>query len=77
MKYSLACLGLIGIFLYVWGMRRNHPRIALFGLACLDLEFAIVGGVLLYARSYLFGCAFTLGSLYLLTALLRSPKKQS
>jgi len=76
MEYSLASLGLIGIFLYVWGMRKNHPYLALFGIACLALEFAIVGGMLLYARSYLFGSAVSLGSLYLFAALLRSPRRK-
>ncbi len=51
MKYLLMLFGLIGAFLYLWGMRRNRPRLALLGIACIDLELGIITAMFLYALS--------------------------
>jgi hypothetical protein len=33
-------------------MRRNRPKMALGGIICIDLEFAIITVMLIYAKSY-------------------------
>lgn len=71
----LMSLGLIGAFLYLGGMLRKKPRIALFGAVCLDIQFAILGGIFSYAHSYIFATIFDVGSLYILFQLLRPKKK--
>jgi hypothetical protein len=49
---------------------------ALLGIACLDLDFAIITAILLYARSYVLGSAFGFSTLYLLYGFVKAFKKE-
>ena len=77
MKYLLMLFGLIAAILYLWGMRRNRPKVALVGIACIDLDFGIITAMLLYAHSYILACAFGFSTLYVLSGLVRPSKKDS
>ena len=77
MKYLFMLFGLIAAFLYLWGMRSNRPRVALIGIACIVLEFAILTAVLLYAHSYILASAFGFSTLYVLSGLVKPSKKDS
>ncbi len=77
MKYLLMFFGLIAAVLYLWGMRRNRPKVALVGIACIDLDFGIITAMLLYAHSYILASAFGFSTLYVLSGLLKPSKKDS
>ena len=61
--------------LYLWGMRRNRPRVAWLGIACIDLDFGIITAILIYAHSYMLASAFGFSTLYVLSGLVSAYRK--
>jgi ABC-type Na+ efflux pump permease subunit len=76
-KYLLILFGLIAACLYLWGMRRNRPTVALLGIVCIDLQFGIITAMLIYAHSYMLASAFGFSTLYVLSGLVRPSKKDT
>jgi hypothetical protein len=74
-KIALILLAVVGAVLYIGGSFLKAPRLALGGIIFLDAEFAIVAGLLLYARSYVLGGAFGLGAVWVFSGLLKSSSK--
>ena len=75
MKYLLILFGLIAACLYLWGMRRNHPKVALIGIVLIDLQFGIITALLLQVHSYMLATAFGFSTFYILSGFVRRSKK--
>jgi hypothetical protein len=74
-KIALISLAVVGAVLYMGGSFLKAPKLALVGIILLDAEFAIVAGLLLYARSYVLVGAFGLGAAWVFSGLLKSSSK--